>query len=44
MQKNALLIAFVVSMVLASLVTIFALHKDTKDLDFQGLGVSIKTK
>jgi hypothetical protein len=44
MKKNAPLIAFVVAAVLVTVVTLSALHKDTKNLEFQGFGVSIKTK
>jgi len=44
MKKNAALLVIALSMLLATIVTITALNKETKDLEFHGFGFSIRTK
>lgn len=44
MNKNAALLVIALSMILASIVTVCALDKETKNIEFNGFGFSVSTK
>ena len=43
MKKNAALLVIALSMILGTILAIAALDKDTKDIEFKGLGFSLST-